>query len=238
MIIFLILFCGFFFGLALHSPTSALAQSNISEKAERRVRLERAKAACYGRDWKKEVCHFKSSKKALWDYQRNLGDDLLELPVDAATGFSEAMQFVSTINNYFTLPQQCALGIPLDLERIEFKGFLREMEMKAREMNLTNCGKSCFAKCLVSHLVKYELNFQTRHVPQTDLEIFCSGKGKCTNYARLGSTLQDAVGIPSKARADYDQKAKSGHAFLEVSFDGKSFYAEPQNDRCEFFYIE
>jgi hypothetical protein len=100
---------------------------------------------------------------------------------------------------------------------------------------LTDFRKSCMVSCVSANLIKYNGDKLTTKFGSTDIAVR-EGQGVCTEFARIGNLLAEAVGIPTRVVSNFSMQ----HAYnaMYIPSQERWYYVEPQvgrdNPQCVF----
>lgn len=94
--------------------------------------------------------------------------------------------------------------------------------------NLTNCQKACVVKCITSNYITYGPQPEGKN-HDSPCQAANSGKGVCRAYSNLADHLMDEIGLRSQSRSSVT------HAYNKIWLNGRWYYGEPQDSRCQFF---
>lgn len=204
----------------LTASTGLLAADEVATPFSQR-RAEMRAECMQQHDWNKEEMKISSPITDGWDYRMSRPEHY----------------FGRALLKIFQLPVEGALYTRRQFEgatpaEVKLERLVRELQKYAKEENLNTWQRACLAKCASTHLLKY-LHSDETTMMVLPANIVEKGLGSCKQYSFLGEYIGLSLNVPTKIVGESDE-GEGGHAYLKMKIDGKYYYAEPQNDRCEF----
>lgn len=190
------------------------------------TRYRAMRAACLDRHWSEEKVTILSPNTAFHDYRVGRAEEL--------AGDATMNLFRTPVKLFWTLEKE-STGRKTGAEK-RLDALITELKGFAAAKNLNEWQRACLTKCVSAHMIDTVGSTQSEFLIQP-ARILEKGEGVCKQYAMLGEFVGRALDVQTKLISDGFLE-KEGHVFLRVKINGKSFYSEPQNGRCEFFRTE
>ena len=173
------------------------------------------------RDWSNQKIHIQDLEGE--EYDRDPVSDKW-----AAASNKYAVTAVQAISRLATFYRAQAYLVEDELEKLNAE--LKAVQSKLPDDEWKELRTACIAKCASANIIKYSDDSKTKlSCPTTIVE---QGTGECTEFATLAKYFGENLGVVTRKAGSTGHT----HAFNRFYIKSKEqwYYAEPQNEFCEF----
>ncbi len=211
----------FSYGLVL----SAFAGSPAFTGTPYEVRYRAMQAACLDRHWSEEKLTISPPVANNQNYRMT--------PLEEKAGDASLAMFRVPVR-LFRQAEKASTGKTTAAER-QLDALITELKNFADDRKLNTWQRACLSTCVSSHMIDPIDTLRTGLLIQP-ARILEEGEGVCKQYAMLGETFGDALGVETKVVSNGTFR-KTSHVYLKVKIGTTYYYMEPQQDQCELFNL-
>ena len=173
------------------------------------------------RDWSRQKIHIKDLEGE--EYDRDPTSDMW-----AAASNKYAVTAVQAVSRLATFYRAQAYLVEDELKTLNAE--LKAVQSKLPDDEWKELRTACIAKCASANIIKYSNDFKTKlSCPTTIVE---QGTGECTEFATLGKYFGENLGVVTRKAGSTGHTHSFNHFYIKSK--EQWFYAEPQNEFCEF----